>query len=36
MGQVYEAEPYPPFMMEIIEAGGLVPYTRQRLEEGRG
>jgi 3-isopropylmalate/(R)-2-methylmalate dehydratase small subunit len=36
MGQVYEAEPYPPFMMEIIEAGGLVPYTRQRLEKGRG
>ena len=35
-GQVYEAEPYPPFMMEIIQAGGLVPYTRQRLEEGRG
>ncbi|MBC7250945.1 MAG: 3-isopropylmalate dehydratase small subunit [Anaerolineae bacterium] len=31
-GQVYQAEPYPPFMMAIIEAGGLVPYTRRRLE----
>jgi 3-isopropylmalate dehydratase small subunit len=30
-GQTYEAEPYPPFLMGIIEAGGLVPYTRQRL-----
>jgi 3-isopropylmalate/(R)-2-methylmalate dehydratase small subunit len=31
-GQVHQAEPYPPFMLEIIRAGGLVPYTRQRLE----
>ena len=31
-GAVYQAEPYPPFMMDIISAGGLVPYTRQRLE----
>lgn len=31
-GQVYQAEPYPPFMMAIIEAGGLVPYTRRCLE----
>jgi 3-isopropylmalate/(R)-2-methylmalate dehydratase small subunit len=30
-GQTYQAEPYPPFMMEIINAGGLVAYTRQRL-----
>ena len=28
----YEAEPDPPFMIEIIRAGGLVPYTRARLE----
>jgi 3-isopropylmalate/(R)-2-methylmalate dehydratase small subunit len=33
-GQAYQAEPYPPFMMEIINAGGLVPYTRQRIEAG--
>jgi 3-isopropylmalate/(R)-2-methylmalate dehydratase small subunit len=31
-GRTYEAEPYPPFMMEIIRAGGLVPHTRARLE----
>jgi 3-isopropylmalate/(R)-2-methylmalate dehydratase small subunit len=30
-GQVYQAEPYPPFMMDIIRAGGLVPYTVARL-----
>jgi 3-isopropylmalate/(R)-2-methylmalate dehydratase small subunit len=31
-GQAFQSEPYPPFMMEIIGAGGLVPYTRRRLE----
>jgi 3-isopropylmalate/(R)-2-methylmalate dehydratase small subunit len=31
-GQVFRSEPYPPFMMEIIGAGGLVPYTRSRIE----
>ena len=31
-GSVYQAEPYPTFMMEIINAGGLVPYTRERLD----
>jgi 3-isopropylmalate/(R)-2-methylmalate dehydratase small subunit len=31
-GQSYDAEPYPPFMMEIISAGGLIPYTRRKLE----
>ena len=30
-GQEWQAEPYPPFMMNIIDAGGLVAYTRQRL-----
>jgi 3-isopropylmalate/(R)-2-methylmalate dehydratase small subunit len=30
-GRTYHAEPYPPFMMEIIDAGGLVPYTRARM-----
>jgi 3-isopropylmalate/(R)-2-methylmalate dehydratase small subunit len=32
-GATYQAEPYPAFMIKIIHAGGLVPYTRQRLEE---
>jgi 3-isopropylmalate/(R)-2-methylmalate dehydratase small subunit len=30
-GLVYEAEPFPPFMMDILTAGGLVPYTRRRI-----
>jgi 3-isopropylmalate/(R)-2-methylmalate dehydratase small subunit len=33
-GQQYQAEPYPPFMMEIMDAGGLVPYTQSRLKDG--
>jgi 3-isopropylmalate/(R)-2-methylmalate dehydratase small subunit len=31
-GRTFQAEPYPPFMMEIIDAGGLVPYTRTQME----
>jgi 3-isopropylmalate/(R)-2-methylmalate dehydratase small subunit len=34
-GAVFQAEPYPPFMMDIINAGGLVSYTRQRLDDGQ-
>ena len=30
-GETFQAEPYPPFMMEIIKAGGLVAQTRRRL-----
>ena len=30
-GETYRAEPYPPFMMEIIQAGGLVEHTRKKL-----
>lgn len=30
-GRVYHTAPFPPFIMEIVEAGGLVPYTAQRL-----
>ena len=29
--QVFQAGPYPPFLMGIIEAGGLIPYTRRKL-----
>jgi len=32
LGGTFQAEPYPPFMMAIIEAGGLVQYTRKNLE----
>lgn len=28
----YQATAYPPFMLEIIDAGGLVEYTRRKLQ----
>lgn len=31
-GQSYQAQPFPAFMMELISAGGLVAYTKRRLE----
>jgi len=34
-GQTFRAEPYPPFLMDLVEAGGLIPYTRQKLEMQR-
>jgi 3-isopropylmalate/(R)-2-methylmalate dehydratase small subunit len=30
-GQTFQAEPYPDFMIGIIQAGGLVEYTRKGL-----
>ena len=30
-GQVFQAGAYPDFLMAIISAGGLIPYTRQKL-----
>ena len=30
-GKTYQANPYPPFVLAIINAGGLVPYTRNVL-----
>ena len=30
-GQTFEAQPFPPFIREIIEAGGLINRTRQKL-----
>lgn len=30
----YEAEAYPPFMVDLISAGGLIPYTKRRLAAG--
>ena len=30
-GKTYQASPYPPFVLGIINAGGLVPYTRNVL-----
>ncbi len=31
-GETYTAQPYPPFMLALIEAGGLVEYTRRQLQ----
>jgi 3-isopropylmalate/(R)-2-methylmalate dehydratase small subunit len=31
IGRSFQAEPYPPFLIQIIEAGGLIPYTRRKL-----
>ena len=30
-GQTFQAAPYPEFLMDIIEAGGLIEYTRREL-----
>jgi 3-isopropylmalate dehydratase small subunit len=32
-GAVLSAAPMPPFMRELVEAGGLVPYVRRSLEK---
>ncbi|MFB0535787.1 MAG: 3-isopropylmalate dehydratase small subunit [Anaerolineae bacterium] len=31
-GQVFQAAPYPSFMMDIISAGGLIEFTRKELK----
>ena len=33
-GAIYQTAPLPLFVVEIIEAGGLVPYTARRLAGG--
>jgi len=33
LDEAYRASPYPPFMLDIIHAGGLINYTRERLQE---
>ncbi|NLT73353.1 MAG: 3-isopropylmalate dehydratase small subunit [Chloroflexi bacterium] len=35
-GQTYQSTPYPEFMLALIEAGGLVEYTRRKLAEDHG
>ena len=34
-GQSHQAQPYPPFLLELIEVGGLIPYTRAKVESHR-
>lgn len=31
-GRVFQAAPIPPFMQEIVAAGGLIPYVAARME----
>ena len=33
-GDEFKAEPYPPFMMELIEAGGLIPFLLKERSHG--
>ncbi|MBS4022100.1 MAG: 3-isopropylmalate dehydratase small subunit [Dethiobacter sp.] len=33
-GAVYQAVPFPPFMQELMDKGGLIPYVRWRLKKG--
>lgn len=35
-GAFYQAEPFPPFMMEIIQAGGLIARLRAQAHKGSG
>ena len=30
-GEAFQASPYPPFMLELMTAGGLIDYTRRKL-----
>jgi 3-isopropylmalate/(R)-2-methylmalate dehydratase small subunit len=30
-GTTFQAKPYPDFMLELVQAGGLVEYTKRRL-----
>ena len=34
-GKTFAAAPYPPFMSELISAGGLIEYTRKRLAQAK-
>jgi 3-isopropylmalate/(R)-2-methylmalate dehydratase small subunit len=33
-GAQFNAEPYPPFMMDLIEAGGLIPFLLKEQPHG--
>ena len=30
-GKQYQAQPFPPFMQELMNQGGLVEYTKQKI-----
>ncbi|MGH7354680.1 MAG: hypothetical protein ACRELS_08930 [Candidatus Rokuibacteriota bacterium] len=31
-GRTWQGAPFPPFLQELIRAGGLAPYVRRRLQ----
>jgi 3-isopropylmalate dehydratase small subunit len=31
--QTYQAQPIPPFMQRLVQAGGLIPYVKQQIEQ---
>lgn len=33
-GKTYQGEPFPDFMLEILRAGGLIPYVREQVKQG--
>ena len=33
-GDIFNAEPYPPFMIDLIEAGGLIPFLLKERSDG--
>ena len=33
-GLIFRAEPFPDFMLELIELGGLIEYTKRRIAAG--
>ena len=35
-GKTYESEAFPPFMQELIDRGGLLPYVKSQIAEGSG
>jgi 3-isopropylmalate/(R)-2-methylmalate dehydratase small subunit len=35
-GKTYDAEAFPPFMQELIDSGGLLPYVKSKIGEGSG
>jgi 3-isopropylmalate/(R)-2-methylmalate dehydratase small subunit len=34
-GEIYHAEPLPPFMQELLEAGGLIPYVKKQIQSSK-
>jgi 3-isopropylmalate/(R)-2-methylmalate dehydratase small subunit len=35
-GETYQAQPIPPFMQQLLAAGGLIPYVQQQLRREAG